>query len=413
MRKYLLLIFLILMGGWSASAQSGANGNITAQGTTCAVSNACISSTILQNQGGATITLSGTFSGTVQFEVSGNGGTTWVALNATPSNSATAATSATGAGVWQANIAAYTNVRVRCSTYSSGTIVVQIVLSTASARSGGGGGGGGSGTVGSCATSDAIAYYTATTTTGCDAGITTNTSGQLSATAGFNAVSDGTHAGLVALLGNTTAPSIPSNSFGFLAPNSASFTSYVFQPNATAPSGTQFITVGTPSSNVSALNYVSSTGSGSVVLATTPTLVTPVIGAATGTSLLLTGEIDGTAPIIVTTGTTGSPGATFNHSYSFNEEATAGTGVTYTLPTAAAGKQYCVANAFNGSAANTGILTVATSATGQFIIFTDGTLSATGGNVTSAGAAADGACFVGVDATHWFMYVQSGTWTKH
>lgn len=130
-------------------------------------------------------------------------------------------------------------------------------------------------------------------------------------------------------------------------------------------------------------------------------------------SLLATGIVDGKSPVIVTTGTTGTPGATYNHSYTFNEEATAGTGVTYTLPTAAAGKQYCVANAYNGSAANTGVLTVATSASGQFIIFTDGTLSATGGNITSGGAAGDAACLVGVDATHWYLYVQAGTWTKH
>lgn len=171
------------------------------------------------------------------------------------------------------------------------------------------------------------------------------------------------------------------------------------------------------SSTGNALGFTSATGAFSCFTGyaplVSPSFTTPTLGAALGTSLLLTGNIDGTAPVIVTTGTTGTPGATFNHSYSFNEEATAATGVTYTLPTAAAGKQYCISNAYNGSAANTGVLTVAASASGQFIIFTDGTLSATGGNVTSGGAAADGACFVGVDATHWFMYVQSGTWAKH
>ena len=52
---------------------------------------------------------------------------------------------------------------------------------------------------------------------------------------------------------------------------------------------------------------------------------------------------------------------------------------------------------------------------GLAAIFTDGTLSATGGNVTSAGAAADSACFFGIDATHWQMLPASikGSWTKH
>jgi len=99
--------------------------------------------------------------------------------------------------------------------------------------------------------------------------------------------------------------------------------------------------------------------------------------------------------------------------YSFNQHATAAQAVTYTLPTAQAGRQYCVANSFNGSAANTGVLTIATSASGQFIVFTDGTLTATGGNVTSGGAAADAACVVGIDSTHWQLFVQSGSWTKH
>lgn len=137
------------------------------------------------------------------------------------------------------------------------------------------------------------------------------------------------------------------------------------------------------------------------------------LGTATATSLLASGNVDGTAPVTITIGTTASLGGTFRSGYTLNQEATAATAVTYTLPTAAAGRQYCVGNSWNGSAATTGVLTVNTSASGQFIIFTDGTLSATGGNVTSGGAAADAACFVGVDATHWQQYTQRGTWTKH
>lgn len=137
------------------------------------------------------------------------------------------------------------------------------------------------------------------------------------------------------------------------------------------------------------------------------------IGAATGTSLLVTGNIDGTAPLTLTTGTTATLGGTFKSGYTLNQEATAAAGVAYTLPTAAAGLQYCIGNSWNGTAATTGVLTLNASATGQFIIFTDGTLSATGGNVTSGGAAADAACVVGVDATHWQLYTQRGTWTKH
>jgi hypothetical protein len=138
-----------------------------------------------------------------------------------------------------------------------------------------------------------------------------------------------------------------------------------------------------------------------------------VVSDATGNVLLAPGIVDGLAPVTVTTGSSATLGGTYKSGYTFNQNATAATAVTYTLPTAAAGRQYCVGNSYNGSAANTGVITLATSASGQFIIFTDGTLSATGGNVTSAGAAADFACVVGVDSTHWFFKPSSGTWTKH
>lgn len=124
-----------------------------------------------------------------------------------------------------------------------------------------------------------------------------------------------------------------------------------------------------------------------------------------GTLATVTVTVDTSTPVTVS--------GTNLSTYHFNENATAGTAITYNLPTAAAGIQKCFTNAYNGTAANTGVLTIATSATGQFIIFTDGTLSATGGNVTSGGAAHDAACVVGVDSTHWQLFVQSGVWTKH
>lgn len=172
------------------------------------------------------------------------------------------------------------------------------------------------------------------------------------------------------------------------------------------------IYTGTNSGGVVTTTFTGTTGGGVVVLATSPTLTAPILGAATATSLLATGTVDGKAGATITTGTTATLNA-FLSGYWWNQEATAATAVAYTLPTAAAGLQKCVGNSWNGSAATTGILTVATSAAGQFIIFTSGALSATGGNVTSAGAAADAACFVGVDATHWQMNVVRGTWTLH
>jgi hypothetical protein len=109
--------------------------------------------------------------------------------------------------------------------------------------------------------------------------------------------------------------------------------------------------------------------------------------------------------------TTGSS-ATLTTPFTYNQEATAAQAITYTLPTASAGAQYCVANSQSSGTPTTGTLKVATSASGQYIDVA-GTLSASGGYVISAGAAGDGACFVGESGTVWYQYSQSGTWVTH
>lgn len=153
-------------------------------------------------------------------------------------------------------------------------------------------------------------------------------------------------------------------------------------------------------------------------LASSLALVTPNIGAATGTSLLASGTVDGKAPITITTGTTATLGAaTYQSGYTFNQEATAGTAVTYTLPATAAGLQYCVRNSIvsGTGAANTGVLTVYPPASSYVIL--NGVRNTIGGGgthgVASAGAAGDSACFVAIDATDWEVYAQRGTWTAN
>lgn len=247
-----------------------------------------------------------------------------------------------------------------------------------------------------------------------DNGTTVATTEPMTVGSSLGTTADGVHPSYMSWVGNTTNPSVTANTFGILGPTTATFTAYALQFPSVGPAAASVICAATLSSSVSAVSYCGTTGTGgTVVESTSPTLTTPNIGAATGTSLLVSGNVDGTAPVTLTTGTTATLGGTFKSGYTLNQEATAATAVTYTLPTAAVGLQYCIGNSWNGSAATTGILTLATSASGQFIIFTDGTLSATGGNVTSGGAAADAACVVGVDATHWQLYVQRGTWSKH
>jgi hypothetical protein len=90
-----------------------------------------------------------------------------------------------------------------------------------------------------------------------DDGITTANTLTYSGIGGINASagplasgSDGTHAGYVAVGGNTTAPTIAANTFSWIGPNSASFTKYGIQCSATAPSSSVVMILGAVSSNV-------------------------------------------------------------------------------------------------------------------------------------------------------------------
>lgn len=164
------------------------------------------------------------------------------------------------------------------------------------------------------------------------------------------------------------------------------------------------------------LSTTAQSGTGSLCMTTNCTMVTPTIGAATGTSLLVTGNLDGTAPVTATTGTTATIGAgSFKSGYTFNQEATAGAGVTYTLPATVKGMQFCVKNSIvSGTGApDTGVLTVYPAASSYVIL--NGVINTIGGGgthgVVSTGAAADAACFVAVDATHWDVWALSGSWS--
>ena len=99
--------------------------------------------------------------------------------------------------------------------------------------------------------------------------------------------------------------------------------------------------------------------------------------------------------------------AAYKSGYTLNSDGSAA--VTYTLPTASAGLQYCITN-YTGA---TGTITVQTSASGQFID-NEGVNTASGGYVISAGALGDAGCFVAITSTQWKLF-NSGTtvWTTH
>ena len=116
----------------------------------------------------------------------------------------------------------------------------------------------------------------------------------------------------------------------------------------------------------------------------------------------------------VTTFTTAtfSFGGTYNSGFYYNENTTAATAVTGTLPTPVKGMQYCVKNFNNGTAPTTGTIEVIVNNTSTQQIVQLGTAS-TSGYVISSGAAGDAACFVAVSTTQWDFVAQAGTWTLH
>jgi hypothetical protein len=137
------------------------------------------------------------------------------------------------------------------------------------------------------------------------------------------------------------------------------------------------------------------------------TLTTPDIGAATGTSLMVTGRVDGTVGITESSAALAVVVATHGHSAYFINSGADEANSTFTLPAVEAGLQYCFKNA-------TGIDHVLKIlAVSDDVIDLDGADTGAAGYIHSGGALGDAACVVGVDATHWYSYVQKGTFTAH
>src|SRR5208282_4628765 len=97
----------------------------------CTTATRCVVATLQQNSGGVSVTLSGTWSATVQFEGSADN-VKFAGLSVRPLAGSSAVRSATGNGVWVVNVSGLSTVRVRASAYTSGTAAVVIQGSTAS-----------------------------------------------------------------------------------------------------------------------------------------------------------------------------------------------------------------------------------------------------------------------------------------
>jgi hypothetical protein len=63
--------------------------------------------------------------GTVTFEVTVDG-STWVATEATPAAGGAVVTTATATGAWRVSVGGFTQFRVRCSAYTSGSAICHV-----------------------------------------------------------------------------------------------------------------------------------------------------------------------------------------------------------------------------------------------------------------------------------------------
>lgn len=76
----------------------------------------------------ASITVSGTYSGTVSFEVIGGAGTPAVAVECVaPDDLATGVSSTTGTGVWMCPVAGLSVLQARMSAYTSGAALIDMI----------------------------------------------------------------------------------------------------------------------------------------------------------------------------------------------------------------------------------------------------------------------------------------------
>lgn len=173
MKKVLLIASLLLSLGTPTYAQSKF-GTISTAGVDCSTATRCVVLNIAPSTNTITFTLSGSFTGTFQFEYSTDLLTpTWAALQVTKLTGFTTSTSATTIGSYTTNSPIYSAVRVRASALSVGSATVSIVGNSNNAVTAinwGSGSGGTIGTVNQGTATDSSNNWTVNCVVGCTAG---------------------------------------------------------------------------------------------------------------------------------------------------------------------------------------------------------------------------------------------------
>lgn len=130
--RRLSFALLLLLAPLPAAAQlqgppQPTTGNMTSASASCLASN-CVSIPVNSDTSTVTFQITGTWAATVQFEFSVDNGVNWTALAVGPMPNGQQVTSTTANGVWQADAAGFTNVRMRTSAFTSGTVAASVSL---------------------------------------------------------------------------------------------------------------------------------------------------------------------------------------------------------------------------------------------------------------------------------------------
>lgn len=136
MKLFMRIFALILLAStlcFSQAVQPPLNvaGSISAGASTCATTNACVQINLPVGTSSVSVNVTGTFSGTLNFEQSGDFGVTWVSANAIAQPSGSPATSTTTTGLFIASAGGPTAFRVRGSSgWSSGSATVTLTATS-------------------------------------------------------------------------------------------------------------------------------------------------------------------------------------------------------------------------------------------------------------------------------------------
>lgn len=132
-----LVLALVLAFAPMALADTATSGKITS--STCP-GTGCLTLTLGAGQSACTVSLAGTWSATVAFEVATAGSSTFTALSMVNTSSSATASSATSNADFRADCSGYVRLRARASSYTSGSVSVSLSASAGTGAIGAAGG---------------------------------------------------------------------------------------------------------------------------------------------------------------------------------------------------------------------------------------------------------------------------------